>query len=335
LKYSLFLAGPVLVHTVPALGHCDVGATEDQNVDVRTWGEPHPLAVRPVPHWEIGEALGILDFKSATKVAGSGFATFVGAGALLERALIRFMLDIHTTEHGFTEISPPFVANRDSMTGTGQLPKLEEDMYRLAADDLFLIPTAEVPVTNLHAGETLQAAELPLKYCCCSACFRREAGSYGKDTRGMIRVHQFDKVELVKIVREEESAAEHEKLVADAERVLQGLGLHYRVLLLCRGDMSFAAARCYDIELWAPGLDRFLEVSSCSNFRDFQARRMGLKYKEGQGKPKFCHTLNGSGTALPRLVVALIENGQQADGSIVLPEKLRPYMGGLERIAPA
>jgi len=310
------------------------GRTAEQNMEVRSWGQKPSFDFQPKPHWEVGEKLGILDFARAAKISGHGFTVMKGLGARLERALIAYMLDL-ATANGYTEVAVPYLVNRDAMRGTGQLPKLEADMYRLPEDDLFLIPTAEVPVTNLHSGETLQAADLPIKYCCYSACFRREAGSYGKDTRGMVRVHQFDKVELVKIVREEESAAEHEKLVADAERVLQGLGLHYRVLLLCRGDMSFAAARCYDIELWAPGLDRFLEVSSCSNFRDFQARRMGLKYKDGQAKPKFCHTLNGSGTALPRLVVAIIENGQQKDGSIVLPEKLRPYMGGLEKIAPA
>ncbi|HOX07209.1 MAG TPA: serine--tRNA ligase [Planctomycetota bacterium] len=307
------------------------GAGAEGNVEVRSWGQKPEFSFQPKAHWDIGEALGILDFPRATKISGHGFTVFKGLGARLERALIAYMLDL-AAKAGYTEVAVPYLVNRASMTGTGQLPKLEEDMYKLAADELYLIPTAEVPVTNLHAGETLQAEALPLKYCCYSACFRREAGSYGKDTRGMIRVHQFDKVELVKIVREEDSPAEHEALTADAERVLQSLGLHYRTMLLCRGDLSFAAARCYDIEVWAPGQGRFLEVSSCSNFRDFQARRMGLKYKDGQSKPRFCHTLNGSGTALPRLVVALLETYQQADGSVLLPEPLRPYLGGLERI---
>jgi seryl-tRNA synthetase len=311
--------------TVPA------GAGVEGNAEVRSWGKKPEFGFTPKAHWDLGEALGILDFPRATKISGHGFTVFKGLGAKLERALITYMLDL-ATKAGYTEVAVPYLVNRAAMTGTGQLPKLEEDMYKLSADELFLIPTAEVPVTNLHAGETLHAAELPLKYCCYSACFRREAGSYGKDTRGMIRVHQFDKVELVKIVREEASPSEHESLTADAERVLQSLGLHYRTMLLCRGDLSFAAARCYDLEVWAPGQGRFLEVSSCSNFRDFQARRMGLRYKDGQAKPKFCHTLNGSGTALPRLVIALLETCQQADGSILLPEPLRPYLGGLERI---
>jgi len=311
--------------TVPA------GAGAEGNVEVRSWGKKPEFGFEPKAHWDLGEKLGILDFPRATKISGHGFIVFKGLGARLERALIAYMLDM-AAKAGYTEVAVPYLVNRSSMTGTGQLPKLEEDMYRLKDDELFLIPTAEVPVTNLHAGETLQAEGLPLKYCCHSACFRREAGSYGKDTRGMIRVHQFDKVELVKIVPEEASPAEHEALTADAERVLQSLGLHYRTMLLCRGDLSFAAARCYDIEVWAPGQGRFLEVSSCSNFRDFQARRMGLKYKDGQSKPKFCHTLNGSGTALPRLVIALMETYQQADGSILLPEVIRPYMGGAEKI---
>jgi seryl-tRNA synthetase len=322
--------------TIPNVPHASVpvGATEDQNVDVRTWGVPHPLAVRPVPHWEIGEALGILDFKSATKVAGSGFATFVGAGALLERALIRFMLDIHTTEHGFTEISPPFVANRDSMTGTGQLPKLESDMYHCVVDDLFLIPTAEVPLTNLHRDEILPGERLPIRYVAYTPCFRREAGSYGKDTRGLVRVHQFDKVELVKFVEPETSYDELESLTACAEAILQRLGLPYRVKVLCTGDLSFSAAKCYDIDAWAPGCGRWLEVSSCSNFEDFQARRAGIQYRPaGGGKARYAHTLNGSGVALPRTVIALMENYQTDRGTIVVPDALRPYMNGLAEIA--
>jgi seryl-tRNA synthetase len=323
-----------LLLRVPNVPDAEVpaGGGPEGNIEVRSWGRKPAPEFKPVPHWEIGEKLGIIDLPRGTKISGSGFIVFRGLGARLERALIAYMLDL-ATANGYTEVAVPYLVNRDSMRGTGQLPKLEEDMYRLGGDDLFLIPTAEVPVTNLYSGETLPAGQLPIRHCAYSACFRREAGSYGKDTRGMVRVHQFDKVELVKIVREEDSPAEHEKLVADAERVLQGLGLHYRVMLLCRGDLSFAASRCYDIELWAPGMDRWLEVSSCSNFRDFQARRMGLKYRDGQGRPKFCHTLNGSGTALPRLVVALLETYQQADGSVLLPDALWPYMGGLKKLS--
>jgi seryl-tRNA synthetase len=322
--------------TIPNVPHASVpvGRTEDENVTVREWGEPHPLAVRPVPHWEIGEALGILDFRSASKIAGSGFVTFVGAGALLERALIRFMLDIHTSEHGFTEISPPFVANRDSMTGTGQLPKLESDMYHCGVDDLFLIPTAEVPLTNLHRDEILPGERLPIRYTAYTPCFRREAGSYGKDTRGLVRVHQFDKVELVKFVEPETSYDELESLTACAEAVLQRLGLPYRVKVLCTGDLSFSAAKCYDIDVWAPGCARWLEVSSCSNFEDFQARRAGIQYRPtGGGKARYAHTLNGSGVALPRTVIAVMESYQTDRGTIVVPEALRPYMNGLAEIA--
>jgi seryl-tRNA synthetase len=322
--------------TIPNVPHASVpvGATEDENVDVRTWGEPHPLAARPVPHWEIGEALGILDFRSATKVAGSGFAMFVGAGALFERALIRFMLDVHTTEHGFTEISPPFVANRDSMTGTGQLPKLESDMYHCGVDDLFLIPTAEVPLTNLHRDEILPGERLPIRYTAYTPCFRREAGSYGKDTRGLVRIHQFDKVELVKFVEPETSYDELESLTACAESILQRLGLPYRVKVLCTGDLSFSAAKCYDIDVWAPGCGRWLEVSSCSNFEDFQARRAGIQYRPaGGGKARYAHTLNGSGVALPRTVIAVMESYQTDRGTIVVPDVLRPYMNGLAEIA--
>jgi seryl-tRNA synthetase len=322
--------------TVPNVPHSSVpvGATEEQNVDVRAWGEPHPLSVKPVPHWEIGEALGILDFKSGTKVAGSGFVTFRGAGALLERGLIRFMLETHTTEHGFTEISPPFVANRDSMTGTGQLPKLESDMYRCDEDDLFLVPTAEVPLTNLHRDEIVPGEKLPIYYTAYTPCFRREAGSYGKDTRGLVRVHQFDKVEMVKFVEPETSYDELESLTACAEAVLQRLELPYRVKVLCTGDLSFSAAKCYDIDVWAPGCGRWLEVSSCSNFEDFQARRAGIQYRPaGGGKARFVHTLNGSGVALPRTVIAVIENYQTDRGTIVVPDALRPFVNGLAEIA--
>jgi len=321
--------------TVPNVPHpsVPVGATEEQNVDVRAWGEPHPLSVKPVPHWEVGEALGILDFKSGTKVTGSGFVTFRGAGALLERGLIRFMLETHTTEHGFTEISPPFVANRDSMTGTGQLPKLESDMYRCNEDDLFLVPTAEVPLTNLHRDEIIPGEKLPIYYTAYTPCFRREAGSYGKDTRGLVRVHQFDKVEMVKFVEPETSYDELESLTACAETILQRLELPYRVKVLCTGDLSFSAAKCYDIDVWAPGCARWLEVSSCSNFEDFQSRRAGIQYRPaGGGKARFVHTLNGSGVALPRTVIAVIENFQTDRGTIVVPDALRPFVNGLAEI---
>jgi seryl-tRNA synthetase len=248
------------------------------------------------------------------------------------RALVGFMLDLHTTQHGYVEIFPPFLVNRDSMRGTGQLPKFEEDMYKLSADDLFLIPTAEVPVTNMHRDEILSEGDLPICYAAYSACFRREAGSYGKDTRGLMRVHQFDKVELVKFVRPETSYAEHEKLLANAERVVQLLGLEYRVLLLSTIDMGFSAAKCYDIEIWSPGMERWLETSSVSHFEDFQARRANIRYRDTDGKVKFVHTLNGSGVALARLIATIIEAGQNADGSVTIPEALRPYMGGMEKM---
>lgn len=322
--------------TIPNVPHASVpvGADEDDNVVVREWGEPAARCATPVPHWEIGEALGILDLKAASKIAGSGFVTFVGAGALLERALIRFMLDVHTKEHGYTEISPPFVAGRDAMEGTGQLPKLEGDMYRCEEDDLFLIPTAEVPLTNMHRDEILDGSRLPINYVAYTPCFRREAGSYGKDTRGLIRVHQFDKVELVKYVEPPTSYDELEALTANAEAILQRLKLPYRVKVLCTGDLSFAAAKCYDIDAWAAGIGTWLEVSSCSNFEDFQARRAGIRFRpDGGGKVQFAHTLNGSGVALPRTVIAIIENYQTGDGRIEIPEALRPYMDGLDVIA--
>ncbi len=307
------------------------GRTEADNVELRTWGQKPAFDFGPAPHWELGEKLGILDFKRAAKISGSGFAVLRGGAARLERALVSYMLDL-AREAGYTEVFAPYLVNRKAMTGTGQIPKLEDDMYHLDREDYFLVPTAEVSVTNMHAGETFGAAQLPMKYCCYSACFRREAGSYGKDTRGMVRVHQFNKVELLKFATPETSAAEHESLLADAERVLQGLGLHYRVSELCRGELSFAGARCFDLEVWAPGMGKYLEVSSVSNFRDFQARRANIRYRGGQDKPQFCHTLNGSGTALPRLVVALLESGQAADGTVLLPEAIRPYMGGVERL---
>ncbi|HHT9125155.1 MAG TPA: serine--tRNA ligase [Candidatus Brocadiia bacterium] len=309
-----------------------VGADAASNIEVKSWGEKKPFNFQPLPHWELGAILNILDFERASKVTGTGFTLFKGTGARLERALYNFMLDLHTREHGYQEVSPPFLVNRASMIGTGQLPKLEEDMYRTSEDDLFLIPTAEVPVTNIHRDEILSYKELPIYYTAYTPCFRREAGSYGKDTRGMIRVHQFDKVELVKFVRPETSYDELESLLLAAEKVLQLLGLHYRVLKLCTGDMSFAAAKCYDIEAWAPGVGRYLEVSSCSNFEDFQARRTNIRFRDEDGKIKYVHTLNGSGVALARTIIAILETYQRQDGSIEIPEVLQPYMGGLKVI---
>lgn len=306
--------------------------TAEGNVVVKEWGKkPEPLQP-PLPHYEIAKKLGILDLERAAKITGSFFPCYVGAGARLERALWNFMLDMHVGRQGYKEVFPPFLVNRKSMTGTGQLPRLEEDMYRVAEEDFFLIPTAEVPVTNLYTDEVLNEADLPLKLTAYTACFRREAGTYGKDTRGITRVHQFNKVEMVKFCTPETSAAEHESLLADAEAVVQALGLHYRVVLLAAGDMSFAANKCYDIEVWAAGTGRYLEVSSCSNFADFQARRMNCRYRGKDGKVRYLHTLNGSGTATPRIWAAIVENFQQPDGSVVIPEVLRPYMGGLERI---
>ena len=310
-----------------------VGRDERDNVLVRTWGEPPQLDFPPKPHWELGEALGLLDLPRAAKLAGSGFVVFRGAGARLERALIAFMLDLHVREHGFTEIHPPFLASRQTMTGTGQLPKMEEDMYRIDAEDLFLIPTAEVQLVNLFRDEMLVGLDLPLRVAGHTACFRREAGSYGKDVRGLIRVHQFDKVEMVSLTTPETSYDELERLLGFAETVLRRLGFHYRVIELCTGDFAFQAAKCYDIEVWAPGVGRYLEVSSVSNCEDFQARRANIRFKRDErAKPEFVHTLNGSGVALPRCLIALLESCQEADGSIVVPEALRPYMGA-ERIA--
>jgi seryl-tRNA synthetase len=308
-----------------------VGHSEDENVVVRTWGEKPQFDFKPVPHWDIGEALGLFDFARGSSVAGSNFSLFKGNGAKLVRALVTFMLDTHTKKHGYTEIWPPSLANRDCMTGTGQLPKLSEDMYHCEVDDLFLIPTAEVPLTNLHRGEILDGENLPVYYTAYSPCFRREAGSYGKETRGLNRVHQFDKVELVKFVTPETSHDELEKLVGDAEDVLQALGLHYRVSLLCTGELSFAAAKCYDLEVWSPAQQKWLEVSSCSNFEDFQARRAGIRYRPGPGeKARYVHTLNGSGVALPRTIVAILETYQTSDGRVRVPGELVPYMDGRE-----
>ena len=319
--------------TIPNPPHESVplGASEADNQVIDTWGEKPRLAFAPKPHWEIGEALGILDLARGTKIAGSGFYVLKGAGARLERALIAWFIDVHVREFGYTEILPPHVVNSAAMTGTGQLPKMAEDMYRIEGEDLWLIPTAEVPVTNLYAGEILERAQLPIYHCAFTACFRKEAGSYGKEVRGITRVHQFDKVEMVKFVEPENSYQELETLRGQAELLLQRLGLAYRVVALCSADLSFAAAKCYDLDVWAPGMDRWLEVSSCSNFEDFQARRAGIRYRpQDHAKPLFIHTLNGSGLALPRTVIALLETYQQADGSILLPEVLRPYMGSGE-----
>ncbi|MCA1807880.1 MAG: serine--tRNA ligase [Kiritimatiellia bacterium] len=319
---------------IPNLPGADVPTGKDaaDNVVVRTWGEPRSFAFTPRTHLELGEQLGIFDFSRAARLSGAGFPLFFGQGARLERALIQFMLDLHTTEHGYLEVSPPFLCNAAAMTGTGQLPKMAEDMYYVPTDDLYLAPTAEVPVTNIYREEIIKR-ELPIKLVAYSPCFRREAGAAGRETRGLIRVHQFDKVEMVKFVRPEDSYEELEKLTANAEDVLQRLQLPYRILALCSGDLSFAAAKCYDIELWAAGQHDWLEVSSCSNFEGFQARRANIRYRQ-DGKTDFVHTLNGSGVALPRLVVALLENGQQADGSVILPEALAPYLDGQLRLAP-
>ncbi len=302
------------------------------NRKIRQGGERKKFDFKPKPHWEIGEVLDILDFPRATKVSEPHFALFKGAGARLVRALVNFMLDLHTGEHGYTEIVPPYLANRQALVGTGQLPKLEDDMYVTSRDDLFLIPTAEVPLTNLHRDEVLNEGDLPICYAAYTACFRREAGSYGADTRALMRVHQFDKVELVKFVLPGTSDDELEKLLSNAERVVQMLGLEYRVMLLATLDISFAAAKCYDIELWAPGMERWLEVSSCSNYLDFQARRANIRFRDTDGKVKFVHTLNGSGVAFARLIAAILETYQNADGTVSVPEVLRDYMGGMERM---
>ena len=321
-----------LLLNIPNLPHAaaPVGTTAAENPIVREWGEKPQLPGPILDHVTLGARLQLFDLERATKLSGSGFICFTGAGARLERALIQFMLDLHTCEHGYLEVSPPFLVRRDCMIGTTQLPKFEDDMYGLEDGAMFLAPTAEVPVTNLHREEILALSELPKKFTAYTPCFRREAGSAGRETRGIIRVHQFDKVELVKITTPENSYAEHEALTADAERVLQLLGLHYRVIELCTGDLGFGSAKTYDLEVWSPGQNAYLEVSSCSNFEDFQARRMNLRFKDAEGKNRFCHTLNGSGTALPRLFAALIEANQQSDGSIRIPEKLQPYFGAAE-----
>ncbi|CAH2029976.1 serine--tRNA ligase [Trichlorobacter ammonificans] len=324
-----------LLMMVPNLPHpaTPLGRSEEDNVVVRTWGTPPVFPFEPKSHWEIGEQLGILDFERAAKLTGARFALYKSAGARLERALINFMLDLHTGEHGYTEVIPPFMVNRATMTGTGQLPKFEEDLFRIVDPDYFLIPTAEVPVTNIHRDEILRKSDLPISYTAHTPCFRREAGSYGKDTRGLIRQHQFNKVELVRFTHPDCSDAELEKLTAHAEKVLQLLELPYRVVALCSGDIGFSACRTYDLEVWLPGQGGYREISSCSSFGDFQARRAGIRFREDdRSKPEFVHTLNGSGLAVGRTVVAILENFQQADGSVVIPQALRPYMGGLERI---
>ena len=323
---------------IPNLPHASVpvGADASANVEVRRWGTMPTFSSPPKPHWELGENLGILDFDRAAKIAGARFSVMIGAGARLERALINYMLDVHTTRHGYREVIPPFIVNRPTMTGTGQLPKFEEDLFRLRDEEYFLIPTAEVPVTNLHREEILGGDRLPLRYTAYTPCFRREAGSYGKDTRGLIRLHQFNKVELVAFTTPDRSYEELERLTGHAESILQGLNLPYRVITLCTGDMGFSAAKTYDIEVWVPSQQQYREISSCSNFESFQARRASIKYRSPGGKKEaktdFVHTLNGSGLAVGRSLVAILENFQQPDGSVEIPMVLRPYMGGQERI---
>lgn len=315
---------------IPNVPHPSVpeGKDETANLEIKRWGELPENDFKLLPHWEIGEKLGIIDITGGSKIAGSFFINYMGLGARLQRALISFMLDLHIQKHGYTEVYPPFLANRDSMFNTGQLPKLEDDMYYSAIDDLFLIPTAEVPVTNLLKGTVLKNEQLPTYYTAYTPCFRREAGTHGKDTRGLIRIHQFDKVEMVKFVKPETSYDELESLLQNAEEVLQLLELPYRVLTLATGDLSFAAAKCYDIEVWAGGLDKWLEVSSCSNFEDFQARRANIRFKRNpSAKPEYVHTLNGSGLALPRTVIAILENYQTDEGTVIVPQVLRDYMG--------
>ncbi len=323
--------------SIPNIPHesVPVGKDEEDNVVVKRWGDIPEFSFKPLPHWEIGEKTGILDFKRAAKITGSRFVVYMGLGAMLERALINFMLDLHRKRHGYTEVMPPVIVNSASLFGTGQLPKFEEDLFRLNFKDYFLIPTAEVPVTNLHRDEILSEDELPKYYASYTPCFRSEAGSYGRDVKGIVRQHQFNKVELVKFVRPETSYDELEALLMDAEEVLQFLEIPYRVVTLCTGDLGFSAAKTYDIEVWLPGQDRFCEISSCSNFEDFQARRANIRYRpKGKKKSRFVHTLNGSGLAVGRTVVAVLENYQMEDGSVRIPKALLPYMDNTE-IIPA
>jgi seryl-tRNA synthetase len=325
-----------LLLTLPNLPHESVplGTSADDNVEVRRWGTPKTFSFTPKPHWDLGAALGILDFERATRMSGARFAVLMGAGAQLSRALINFMLELHATEHGYTEVEPPFLVNRTALTGTGNLPKFEQDLFKISGDwDLFLIPTAEVPVTNLHREEILDGRLLPIKYTAYTPCFRSEAGSYGADVRGLIRQHQFDKVELVKFTTPEQSHEELEQLTRNAETVLERLELPYRRMLLCTGDMGFAAAKTYDIEVWLPSQKTFREISSCSNTEAFQARRAQIRFRpDGTGKAQLAHTLNGSGLAIGRTLIAILENYQQEDGSVVVPEALRSYMRGLDVI---
>jgi seryl-tRNA synthetase len=323
-----------LLLTVPNVPHESVptGKDEHDNVVVKTWGEKKAYGFEPKPHWEVGEALGILEWQQAAKLSGSRFTILKGAGARLERAIISFFADVHGSR-GYVEVIPPYLVTGETMTGTGQLPKFEEDLFKTTnTPPLYLIPTAEVPVTNMHRDEIFEADALPISYCAFSPCFRAEAGSAGRDTRGIMRQHQFHKVELVKFAKAEDSYAEHEKMLDDACEVLRRLGLHYRVSLLCTGDMGFSAAKTYDIEVWCPGQGAYREISSVSNCEDFQARRIRVRYRGENGKPRLAHTLNGSGVAVGRTVVAILEQYQQADGTVVVPEVLRPYLGGLERI---
>jgi len=321
--------------SIPNMPHSSVpqGLTDEDNVEIRKFGEPHQFGYEPKPHWEIGENLDILDFEKGAKITGARFVVYKGLGARLERALMNYMLDTHTGDHGYTEIFPPFMVNKKSMIGTGQLPKFEEDTFKVQDTDYYLVPTAEVPVTNMYRDEILKGADLPLKYCAYTACFRAEAGSAGRDTRGIIRQHQFNKVELVKFTKPEDSYEELEKLTRDAETILQGLNIPYRVVKICMGDLGFAAALKYDIEVWMPSYNRYVEISSCSNFESFQARRANIKYRNNvKDKAEFVHTINGSGLAVGRCTAAVLENCQQADGSVVIPEALVPYMRGIREI---
>jgi seryl-tRNA synthetase len=323
---------------VPNLPHKDVpvGSSAEDNEVVRTWGTPRQFDFEPKPHWDLGVALGIVDFERGVRMSGARFAVLLGAGSQLSRALIQFMLDLHTRDHGYTEVEPPFLVSSKALEGTGNLPKFEQDLFKIGGEwDLYLIPTAEVPLTNLHREETLDGAAMPIKYTAYTPCFRSEAGSYGTDVRGLIRQHQFDKVELMKFTRPEQSFDELESLTADAERILQLLGLPYRTVLLCTGDMGFASAKTYDIEVWLPSQQAYREISSCSNCEAFQARRAEIRVRlDSVKKAAYAHTLNGSGLAVGRTMIAIVENYQQADGSVIVPEALRPYMGGLERIVP-